>query len=55
MNGFELLDRLNDIFFSLIFVTAYNEFALKAFRFSALDYLVKPLDKSELQDAVKKS
>ncbi|MFC0774057.1 LytR/AlgR family response regulator transcription factor [Terrimonas alba] len=55
MNGFELLDRLNDIFFSLIFVTAYNEFALKAFRFSALDYLVKPLDTSELQEAVKKA
>ena len=55
MNGFELLDQLDDIFFSLIFVTAYNEFALKAFRFSALDYLVKPLDTSELQDAVKKA
>jgi len=55
MNGFELLDQLDDIFFSLIFVTAYNEFALKAFRFSALDYLVKPLDTSELQEAVKKA
>jgi len=55
MNGFELLDQLDDIFFSLIFVTAYNEFALKAFRFSALDYLVKPLDTSELQAAVKKA
>ena len=55
MNGFELLDQLDNIFFSLIFVTAYNEFALRAFRFSALDYLVKPLDTSELQEAVKKA
>lgn len=55
MNGFELLNQLDDIFFSLIFITAYNEFALKAFRFSALDYLVKPLDASELQEAVKKT
>jgi two-component system, LytTR family, response regulator len=55
MNGFELLDQLDDISFSLIFITAYNEFALKAFRFSALDYLVKPLDTSELQEAVKKA
>ena len=55
MNGFTLLDQLDDIFFSLIFITAYNEFALKAFRFSALDYLVKPLDTKELQDAVQKA
>src|SRR5688500_16842648 len=39
MNGFTLLEQLDEILFSLIFITAYNEFALKAFRFSALDYL----------------
>jgi len=55
MNGFTLLEQLGDIPFSLIFITAYNEFALKAFRFSALDYLLKPLDTHELQEAVRKA
>jgi two-component system, LytTR family, response regulator len=55
MNGFALLEQLDDISFSIIFVTAYNEFALKAFRFSALDYLLKPLDSRELQEAVQKA
>jgi two-component system LytT family response regulator len=55
MNGFTLLEQLGEITFSLIFVTAYNEFALKAFRFSALDYLLKPLDPQELQQAVHKA
>ena len=55
MNGFTLLEQLGEITFSLIFVTAYNEFALKAFRFSALDYLLKPLDPQELQQAVQKA
>ena len=55
MNGFTLLEQLDDIPFSLIFVTAYNEFALKAFRFSALDYLLKPLDAVELKEAVRKA
>lgn len=55
MNGFALLEQIGDITFSLIFITAYNEFALKAFRFSALDYLLKPLDTQELQEAVRKA
>jgi two-component system LytT family response regulator len=55
MNGFQLLEQLEDISFSLIFVTAYNEFALKAFRFSALDYLLKPLDNIQLLEAVRKA
>ncbi|MHA4846587.1 LytR/AlgR family response regulator transcription factor [Flavitalea antarctica] len=55
MNGFTLLEQLGPISFSLIFVTAYNDFAVKAFRFSALDYLLKPLDAKELQDAVRKA
>ena len=55
MNGFTLLEQLGDISFSLIFITAYNEFALKAFRFSALDYLLKPLDNNELREAVRKA
>ncbi|GAA4455315.1 LytTR family DNA-binding domain-containing protein [Nibrella saemangeumensis] len=55
MNGFQLLEQLDDIPFSLIFVTAYNEFALRAFRFSALDYLLKPLSVSHLTEAVRKA
>lgn len=55
MNGFQLLEKVGEIFFQLIFVTAYNEFAVKAFRFSALDYLLKPVDAEELQQAVRKA
>jgi two-component system LytT family response regulator len=55
MNGFTLLEKLDDISFSLIFVTAYNEFALKAFRFSALDYLLKPVNSTQLCEAVRKA
>jgi len=55
MNGFQLLEKLGAISFSLIFVTAYNEFAVKAFRFSALDYLLKPIDSQDLQEAVRKA
>jgi two-component system LytT family response regulator len=55
MNGFELLEKLAPIEFSIVFVTAYNQFALKAFRFNALDFLVKPVDKQELVDAVAKA
>lgn len=53
--GFDLLDKLNEINFELIFTTAHNEFAVKAFRYSALDYLIKPIDASELESAVKKA
>jgi two-component system LytT family response regulator len=55
MNGFSLLEQLEDISFCLIFVTAYNEFALRAFRFSALDYLLKPLNITHLCEAVRKA
>ena len=55
MNGFEMLDKVLHMNFSLVFVTAYNQFALKAFRFNALDFLVKPIDTKELVEAVKKA
>lgn len=55
MNGFQLLEQLEEIPFALVFVTAYDQFALKAFRFSALDYLLKPVDLAELQSAVRKA
>jgi two-component system, LytTR family, response regulator len=54
MNGFELLEKLMPISFNIIFVTAYNQFALRAFKFNALDYLVKPFDVTELVAAVEK-
>ena len=54
MNGFTLLDKLKPIDFEVIFTTAYDQFAVKAFRFSALDYLLKPLDPDELKDALVK-
>jgi two-component system, LytTR family, response regulator len=55
MNGFQLLEKLGEINFSLVFVTAYDQFAVKAFRFSALDYLLKPIDGKDLQAAVQKA
>lgn len=55
MNGFELLEKILHLNFSIVFVTAYNQFALKAFRFNALDFLVKPIDKNELLEAVAKA
>jgi two-component system LytT family response regulator len=52
MNGFELLQEIPKHGFEIIFVTAYNHYAMKAIRFSALDYLLKPVDKDELRLAV---
>ncbi|MEO6330512.1 MAG: LytTR family DNA-binding domain-containing protein [Ginsengibacter sp.] len=54
MNGFELLEKLPEISFELIFTTSYDQYAIKAFHFSALDYLLKPIDREELQKAVQK-
>jgi two-component system LytT family response regulator len=54
MNGFEMLEKLKTISFHLIFTTSYDQYALKAFRVSAIDYLLKPVDREELQNAVQK-
>jgi two-component system LytT family response regulator len=53
--AFELLSKLKSIAFKVIFVTAYNEYAIKAFKFSALDYLLKPVDRDDLINAVQKA
>ncbi|MDZ7934959.1 MAG: LytTR family DNA-binding domain-containing protein [Emticicia sp.] len=53
MNGFELLNRLAPINFDIIFVTAYDQYAIKAFKFSAFDYLLKPVDEVELINSVR--
>ncbi|RMA58646.1 LytR/AlgR family response regulator transcription factor [Ulvibacter antarcticus] len=55
MTGFELLSELDDLHFQVIFVTAYNEYALKAFKHSAVDYILKPVDNDELIHAVSKA
>jgi two-component system LytT family response regulator len=54
MNGFEMLEILGDVSFSIIFTTAHDEFAAKAFRISAVDYLLKPIDANDLMAAVQK-
>lgn len=51
-NGFDFLRSLNDIPFDVIFTTAYNQYAIQAIRFSALDYLLKPVDPEELKAAL---
>ncbi|MCE7996659.1 MAG: response regulator transcription factor [Roseivirga sp.] len=53
-NGFSLLEKLQPIDFQVIFVTAFDSYALNAIKFSALDYILKPIDKEELIGAVAK-
>ena len=53
--GFDLLQKLQPINFKVIFITGYEDFAIRAFRFSAIDYLLKPLDATDLVEAVKKA
>ena len=52
--GFDLLDKFPNPSFQVIFTTAFDEFALKAFRYNAIDYLLKPIDIDELMQAVDK-
>jgi two-component system, LytTR family, response regulator len=52
MNGFQLLEKLEQFDFEVIFVTAYNEYMLNALHISALDYLLKPVDTEELSNAL---
>lgn len=53
-SGFDLLTNIDKWDFEVIFTTAYNEFAIQAIRFSALDYLLKPVDEAELRKAVER-
>ena len=50
--GFDILETLNYHQFQLIFVTAFDNFALKAFRYAALDYITKPIDPDHLKEAL---
>jgi two-component system LytT family response regulator len=54
MNGFELLEKLNRRNFNLVFTTAHEEYALKALKNNAMDYLLKPIDRQELRFAISK-
>jgi two-component system LytT family response regulator len=54
MNGFEMLEQFTEIPFAVIFTTSYDQYAIKAIHFSALDYLLKPIDPKELINAVRK-
>ena len=54
LNGFDLLETIPKITFQVIFTTAFDKYALKAIKFSALDYLLKPIEEEELKLAIEK-
>lgn len=54
LSGFDLLQALGDVHFEIIFTTAYDDFAIRAFKVSAIDYLLKPIEREELVRAVEK-
>lgn len=54
MNGFELLTQLGKFSFKVVFVTAYDQFGIKAVKFQAFDYLLKPVDPEELKEVIEK-
>jgi len=54
-SGFDLLNQVYNPDFQLIFVTAYNQYAIEAFKFSAIDYLLKPVDPDGLQKSIQKA
>lgn len=51
-SGFDLLEKLDEFDFALIFITAFNDYAIKAFKFNALDYILKPIDPDEFLSAM---
>ena len=53
--GFDVLEKVAYKYFRVIFTTAYDQYAVKAIKFSAVDYLLKPIDVEELQAAVQKA
>lgn len=54
LNGFDLLAKFDHLFFEVIFTTAYDSYAIKAIKYSALDYLLKPIGKEDLAMAIEK-
>jgi len=51
-NGFDLLNTFDDINFEVIFITAYNQYAITAFKYASIDYLLKPVNITQLQEAI---
>lgn len=54
MNGFDMLEQFDKLFFNVVFCTAYDQFALKAFKYSALNYLLKPVDPDDLKETIRR-
>lgn len=54
MNGFDMLEQFDKLFFDVVFCTAYDQFAIKAFKYSALNYLLKPVDPEDLKATVQR-
>jgi two-component system, LytTR family, response regulator len=54
MNGFDMLEKFDKLFFDVVFCTAYDQFAIKAFKYSALNYLLKPVDPDDLKATIKR-
>lgn len=54
MDGFQFLEKLNNKNFAVVITTAYNEFAIKALKHEAVDYLLKPIDSEDLEETIKK-
>lgn len=54
MNGFDMLEQFDKLFFDVVFCTAYDQFAIKAFKYSALNYLLKPVDPDDLKETVRR-
>jgi two-component system LytT family response regulator len=54
MNGFDLLEQFDKLTFDVVFCTAYDQFAIKAFKYSALNYLLKPVDPDDLKETVRR-
>lgn len=52
MNGFDMLEQFDKLFFDVVFCTAYDQFAIKAFKYSALNYLLKPVDPEDLKATI---
>ncbi|HEX7905099.1 MAG TPA: LytTR family DNA-binding domain-containing protein [Chitinophagaceae bacterium] len=54
-NAFDLIDLLSPVSFEIIFVTAFEQYAIKAFRYSAIDYILKPVNIKELREALERA
>ena len=54
MNGFDMLEQFDKLYFDVVFCTAYDQFAIKAFKYSALNYLLKPVDPDDLKETVRR-